>query len=164
MLSMWESRTYSLQLPLRRKKEYPRKPRNRKQTRLGNERSLGQWRLITLPAVWKDSWGRQAVGEALIDTRTETTFINKTLAQQNSLHIMTMDKNIPIMLEDRTCSQGATRQARGTITIEGCDTQICAIVIKLGRDIIIGQDWLQKKQANNWMGKKYHMATQHRNC
>ena len=57
-----------------------------------------------------------------------------------------MDENIPITLKDRTCSQEATRQARGTITIEGCDTQICAMVIKLGRDIIIGQDWLQKKK------------------
>ena len=42
------------------------------------------------------------------------------------------------------CSQEATRQARGTITIEGRGMQICAMVIKLGRDIIIGQDWLQK--------------------
>ena len=57
-----------------------------------------------------------------------------------------MDKNIPITLGDKTCSQEATRQARGTITIKGRDTQICAIVIKLGRDIIIGQDWLQKNK------------------
>ena len=62
-----------------------------------------------------------------------------------------MDKNIPITLGDRTCSQEATRQARGTITIEGCNTQIYTIVIKLGRDIIIGQDWLQKnKPAIDW--------------
>ena len=89
--------------------------------------------------------------EALIDTGAETTFINETWAQQNSLHITTMDKNIPIMLRDGTCSQEATRQARGTITIKGRDTQICAMVIKLGRDIIIGQDWLQRnKPINDW--------------
>ena len=57
-----------------------------------------------------------------------------------------MDKNIPISLGDGTCSQEATCQARGTITIKGCDTQICAIVIKLGRDIIIEQHWLQKNK------------------
>ena len=57
-----------------------------------------------------------------------------------------MDKNIPITLGDGTCSQEATRQARGTITIRGHDTQICAMVIKLGRDIIIGQDWLQRNK------------------
>ena len=62
-----------------------------------------------------------------------------------------MDENIPITLGDRTCSQEATRQARGTITIEGRNTQICAMVIKLGRDIIIGQDWLQKnKPTIDW--------------
>ena len=44
------------------------------------------------------------------------------------------------------CSQKTTCQARETITIERCDTQICAMVIKLGRDIIIGQDWLQKNR------------------
>ena len=55
------------------------------------------------------------------------------------------------MLGDRTCSQKATRHARGTITIEGRDTQICAVVIKLGKDIIIGQDWLQKnKPTIDW--------------
>ena len=59
---------------------------------------------------------------------------------------MTMDKNIPIMLGDGTCSQEATHQAQRTITTKGRDTQICAIVIKLGRDIIIGQDWLQKNK------------------
>ena len=37
------------------------------------------------------------------------------------------------------------------ITIERRDTQICAIVIKLGKDIIIGQDWLQKnKPTIDW--------------
>ena len=82
--------------------------------------------------------------EALIDTGAKTPFIDETWAQQNSLHITTMDKNILITLGDGTCSQEATRQARGTITIKGRDTQICAMVIKLGRDIIIGQDWLQK--------------------
>ena len=86
------------------------------------------------------------MGEALIDTGAETTFINETWAQQNSLHITTMDKNIPITLGDGTCSQETTRQARGTITIKGRDTQICAMVIKLGRDIIIGQDWLQRNK------------------
>ena len=64
---------------------------------------------------------------------------------------MTMDENIPITLGDKTCSQEATRQARGTITIEGRDTPICAMVIKLGRDIIIRQDWLQKnKPTIDW--------------
>ena len=49
------------------------------------------------------------------------------------------------------CSQEATRQARGTITIEGRDTQMCAMIIKLGRDIIIGQDWLQEnKPTIDW--------------
>ena len=43
------------------------------------------------------------------------------------------------------CSQETTRQARGTITIKRRNTQICAI-IELGRDIIIGQDWLQKNK------------------
>ena len=57
-----------------------------------------------------------------------------------------MDKNIPITLGEKLCSQKATRQARGMITIEGCDMQICAMVIKLGRDIIIRQDWLQKNK------------------
>ena len=57
-----------------------------------------------------------------------------------------MDKNILITLGDRACSQEATRQARGTINIKGRNMQICAIVIKLGRDIIIGQDWLQKNK------------------
>ena len=62
-----------------------------------------------------------------------------------------MDKNIPITLGDGTCSQEATRQARGTITIKERDTQICAVIIKLGRDIIIGQDWLQKnKPTIDW--------------
>ena len=151
MLSVWESRTYLLQLPLRRGRKYPCKPRIEKWTRPGNGRSLGQGRLITLPAIWKDPWGRQAVGEALIDTGAKTTFIDKTWTQQNSLYITTMDKNIPITLEDRTCSQEAIRQARKTITIKGCDIQICAIVIKLGRDIIIGQDWLQKnKPTIDW--------------
>ena len=84
--------------------------------------------------------------EALIDTGAKTTFIDKTWARQNSLNITTMDKNIPIMLGDGTCSQEATRQARGTITIKGRDTQICAMVIKLGRDNIIGQNWLQKNK------------------
>ena len=50
------------------------------------------------------------------------------------------------MLGDGTCSQEATRQARGTITVKGCDTQIWAMVIKQGRDTIIGQDWLQKNK------------------
>ena len=91
------------------------------------------------------------MGEALIDTRAETTFINETWARQNSLHVTTMDKNILIMLEDGTCSQEATCQARGTITIKGRDTQICAMVIKLVRDIIIRQDWLQKnKPTIDW--------------
>ena len=64
---------------------------------------------------------------------------------------MTMDKNIPITLGDGICRQDATRQARGTITIKGRNTQICAMVIKLGRDIIIGQDWLQKnKPTIDW--------------
>ena len=84
------------------------------------------------------------MGETLINTGAETTFIDKIGARQNSLHVTTMDENIPITLGDGTCSQQATRQARGTITIEERDTQICAMVIKLGRDIIIGQDWLQK--------------------
>ena len=62
-----------------------------------------------------------------------------------------MDENIPITLGDKICSQKATRQTRGTITIEGRNTQICAIVIKLSRDIIIGQDWLQKnKPTIDW--------------
>ena len=135
-----------MQLPLRRGREYPRKPRIGKRTRPGNGGSLGQGRLIILPAIWKDPWGRRKVREALIDTRAETTSIDKTWARQNSLHVTTMDKNIPIMLEDGTCSQEATRQARGTITIKGRNTQICAIVIKLGRDIIIRQDWLQKNK------------------
>ena len=135
-----------MQLPLRRRREYPRKHRIGKQTRLGNGGRPGRGRLITLPAIWKDPWGRWAAREALIDTGAETTFINETRAQKNSLHVTTMDKTIPITLGDRTCSQEATRQARGTITIKGRDTQICAIVIKLGRDIIIGQDWLQKNK------------------
>ena len=42
------------------------------------------------------------------------------------------------------CSQKATCQAKRTITIKGRNTQICAIVIKLGTDIIIGQDRLQE--------------------
>ena len=74
----WESWTYPLQLPLCRGREYPRKPRIRKRTRPENRESLGQGRLITLPAIWKDSWGRQAVGEALIDTGAKTTFIDET--------------------------------------------------------------------------------------
>ena len=86
------------------------------------------------------------MGEALIDTGAETTFIDKTWARQNSLHITTMDKNILITLGDGTCSQEATRQARRMITIKGRDTQICTMVIKLGRDIIIRQDWLQKNK------------------
>ena len=86
------------------------------------------------------------MGEALIDTGAKTTFINETWAQQNSLHVTTMGKNTPIILGDGTCSQEATHQARGTITIKGRDTQIYAMVIKLGRDIIIGQDWLQKNK------------------
>ena len=87
----------------------------------------------------------------MIDTGAKTTFINETWARQNSLHVTTMDENIPITLGDRTCSQEANRQARGTITIKGRDTQICAIVIKLGRNIIIGQDWLQKnKPTIDW--------------
>ena len=151
MLSVWESQTYPLQLPLRRGREYLRKPRIGKRTRPGNGGSPGQGRLITLQAIWKDPWGRQAVGKALIDTGAETTFINETWARQNSLHVMTMDKNIPITLGDGTCSQEATRQARGTITIKGRDTQICAMFIKLGRNIIIGQDWLQKnKPTIDW--------------
>ena len=81
--------------------------------------------------------GRRAVQEALINTGAKTTFIDETWAQQNSLHVTTMDKNIPIILEDRMCSQEATGQARGTIIIKGRNTQICAMVIKLGRDIII---------------------------
>ena len=86
------------------------------------------------------------MGEALIDTRAETKFIDEIWARQNSLHITTMDKNISITLGDRTCSQEATRQARGTITIKGRNTQICAMVIKLDKDIIITQDWLQKNK------------------
>ena len=86
------------------------------------------------------------MGEALINTGAETTFIDEIWARQNSLHVTTMDKNKPITLEDGTCSQEATRQARGTITIKGRNTQIWAMVIKLGRDIIIGQDWLQKNK------------------
>ena len=151
MLSVWESWTYLLQLPLRRGRKYPCKPRIGKQTRPGNGGSPGRGRLITLPAIWKDPWGRRAVGEALIDTGAKTTFIDETWARQNSLHVTTMDKNIPITLRDRTCSQEATRQARGTITIKRRNTQICAIVIKLGKDIIIGQDWLQKnKPTIDW--------------
>ena len=112
---------------------------------------MGRGRLITLPAIWKDPWGRWVVGEALINTGAKTTFINETWARQNSLHVTTMDKKIPITLGDRTCSQEATRQARGMITIKRRDTQICAMVIKLGRDIIIGQDWLQKnKPTIDW--------------
>ena len=89
--------------------------------------------------------------EALINTRAKTTFIDETWTQQNSLHVTTIDKNILITLGDGTCSQEATRHARGTITIERRNTQICAIVIKLGRDIIIGQDWLQKnKPTIDW--------------
>ena len=62
-----------------------------------------------------------------------------------------MDEEIPVTLEEKTCSQEAVCQARGTITIEESDMQICAIVIKLGRDIIIGQDWLQKnKPTIDW--------------
>ena len=57
-----------------------------------------------------------------------------------------MDENTLITLGDETCSQEGTRQARGTITIKGRNTQICAMVIKLGRDIIIRQDWLQKNK------------------
>ena len=146
MLSVWESRTYLLQLPLRRGREYPRKPRIRKRTRPENKGSVGQGRLITLLAIWKVPWGRRAVGEALIDTGAEITFIDETWAQQNSLHVTTMDKNIPIMLGDETCNQEATCQARGTITIKGRNMQICAMFIELGRDIIIGQDWLQKNK------------------
>ena len=82
------------------------------------------------------------MGEALIDTGAETTFIDETWAQQNSLHVTTMDKNILITLGDRTCSQEATRQAKETITIKGRNTQICAMIIKLGRNIIIEQNWL----------------------
>ena len=55
-------------------------------------------------------------------------------------------QNILITLGDETCSQEDTCQARGTITIKGRDTQICAMFIKLGRDIIIGQDWLRKNK------------------
>ena len=62
-----------------------------------------------------------------------------------------MDENIPITLGDGMSSQEATHQARGTITIERRNTQICAMVFKLGRDIIIGQDWLQKnKPTIDW--------------
>ena len=151
MLSVWESQTYPLQLPLRRGREYSRKPRIGKQTRPDNGKSAGQGRLITLPAIWKDPWGRQAVGEALIDTGAKKTFIHETWAKQNSLHVTTIDENIQITLGDGTCSQKATRQARGTITIEGRETEICAMVIRLGRDIIIGQDWLQEnKPTINW--------------
>ena len=65
-----------------------------------------------------------------------------------------MDKNIPITLGDGTCSQEATRQARRTITIEGRNTQICTMVIKLGKDTIIGQDWLQRnKPIIDWERK-----------
>ena len=80
MLLVLQSQTYPLQLPLRRGREYPRKPRMGKQTRLGNGGSPGQGRLIALPAIWKDPWGKQAVGEALINTGAETTFINGTWA------------------------------------------------------------------------------------
>ena len=151
MLSVWESQTHLSQLPLRRGREYPCKPRIGKQTRPENEGSSGRGRLITLPAIWKDPWGRRAVRKALFDTGAKTTFIDETWARQNSFHVTTMDKNIPITLGDETCNQEATRQARGTITIKGCNTQICAMVIKLGRDIIIGQDWLRKnKPTNDW--------------
>ena len=148
---MWESRTYPLQLPLCRGREYPCKPRIGKQTRPGNGGSLGQGRLITLPAIWKNPWGRRPVGEALIDTGAKTTFIDETWAQKNSLHVTTIEENIPIILEDGTCSQEVTCQARGTITIKKGNTQICTMVIKLGRDIFIGQDWLQKnKPTIDW--------------
>ena len=80
MISVWESQTYPLQLPLRRGREFPCKPRIRKLTRPGNRGSPGQGRLITLPAIWKDPWDRRAVGEALIDTGVKTTFIDKTWA------------------------------------------------------------------------------------
>ena len=75
-----ESWTYPLQLPLRRGRQYSRKPRIGKRTRPGNGGSPGQGRLITLPAIWKDPWGRQAVEEALIDTGAKTTFIDETWA------------------------------------------------------------------------------------
>ena len=154
MLSVWESRTYLLQLPLCKGREYSRKPRIGKRTRPGNGGSLGRGRLITLPAIWKDPWGRRAVEEALIDTGAKTTFIDETWTQQNSFHITTMDKNIPITLGDGTCSQEATRQARETITIKRRDRQICAMIIKLSKDIIIGQDWLQKnKPTIDWKKK-----------
>ena len=108
MLSVWESWTYLLQLLLCKGREYPCKPRIGKRTRPGNGGSLGRGRLITLPAIWKDPWGRQAVGEALIDTGAKTTFIDKTWAQQNSFHVTTIDENIPLTLGDGTCSQEAT--------------------------------------------------------
>ena len=127
--------------------------------RAKNGGSPGRGRLITLPAIWKDPWGKWAVGEALINTEAKTIFIDETGAQQNSLHVTTIDQNILITLGDGMCSQEATCQAKGTITIERPDTQICAIVIKLGKDIIIRQDWLPKKQANNQLRKKYHTAT-----
>ena len=93
MLSVWESWTHLSQLPLRRGREYPCKPRIGKWTRPENGGSPGQGRLITLPAIWKDPWGRQAVGKALIDTGAEITFIDETWAQQNSLHVTTIDKH-----------------------------------------------------------------------
>ena len=68
------------QFPLRKGREYSCKPRIGKQTRPGNRGSPGQGRLITLPAFWKDPWGRRAVGEALIDTGAETTFIDEIWA------------------------------------------------------------------------------------
>ena len=91
MLSVWESRTYLSQLPLRRGREYPCKPRIGKWTRPGNGGSPGRGRLITLPAIWKDPWGKWAVGKALINTEAETIFIDETRAQQNSLHVTTID-------------------------------------------------------------------------
>ena len=80
MCSVWESRTYPLQLPLCKGRKYPCKLRTGKQTRPGNRGSPGQGRLITLPAIWKDPWGRRAVREALIDTRAKTTFIDEIWA------------------------------------------------------------------------------------
>ena len=55
-----------------------------------------------------------------------------------------MNKDLPITVGDRTYSQEATCQIRGTITIKGHDTQIYAIIIKLSKDIIIRQNWLEK--------------------
>ena len=69
--------------------------------------------------------------EALIDTEDKTTFINETGISHNGLHVIIMDKNILIKLENKMCSQEAIDQLKEIITIEKHNSQICAIVIKL---------------------------------